>query len=51
MWCGGQCINIAQHYFGVPQDLLDPGYMVALLNLIEAWNACVNKKRSGIFVT
>ena len=33
--CGGKSIYIAQHDFGLPQDLRDPGYMVALENLIE----------------
>lgn len=48
--CGGKSIYIAQHDFSLPQDLRDPGYMVALENLIEVWNACVTKKTKAIFV-
>ena len=48
--CGGKSIYIAQHDFGLPQDLRDPGHMAALVNLVEVWNACVTKKRKAIFV-
>lgn len=47
---GGKSIYITQQDIGVPQNLRDPGYMAALVNLIEAWNACVTKKIKAIFV-
>ena len=47
--CGGKSIYIAQHDFGLPQDLRDPGHMVALVKLDRGVECLCHEEKKGYF--